>query len=49
MEAVDILDEACEEEVRFDWLVCSLMILNHSSTVVSSCIDYSATGFTAPR
>ena len=47
MEAVDILDEACEEEVRFDWLVYSLMIFNHS-TVLSSCIDYSAAGFTAP-
>ena len=26
MEAADILDEACEEEVSFDWLFYCLMI-----------------------
>ena len=29
MEAVDILDEACEEEVSFDWLFYCLRYLIH--------------------
>ena len=49
MEAVDILDEACEEEVSFDWLFYCLMIYiyYYHSTVMFGRIDNSTTSFIA--
>lgn len=45
MEAVDILDEACEEEVSFDWLLFDDYY--YHSIVMFGCIDNSTTSFIA--
>lgn len=46
MEAVDVLDEACEEEVSFDWLLVTLGY-PLPLPVMFDCTDHPATSFTA--